>query len=250
MTAPRLTRSICVLLLLTGCALRGPKPPETIPDAYRPDGTPVERTPPPPPPRQLNRPPPDPPYHFALITDVQRVSISETGGPFDQPQLNPTMWSFDLTLQRGAGIGPGAAARFIRGSGQVPVYAEGALLFGSRRFSADLALATRYGPHLLFGGSYDSLHTFFRVGGRTKVDLGRSGFALQLRASRYYPVPAPGTSEHDLRGWSSDAWLHWAHARTPLTLNIGYRHERFLLRSWRQETSSLVLGSGIVLGRR
>jgi hypothetical protein len=250
MAAPR-PLLLLAAALLSGCALpRGPKPVQTIPDAYRPDGTPVERTPTPPPVREIERPPPLPGYHFALLTDMQRLSIRANEGPFPIPDANPTLISFDATIQRAEGLGLGAAVRVIRGAGRVPKYAEGAVLFGTRFLALDAAIATRYGPHVFLGGSYDSLYNFFRVGARGKVNLGRSGFTLQVRGATYLDVPAPGTVEDDMRGWSTDTWLSWAALGSPVTLNLGYRREQFLVRTWRQETSALVLGTGVVLGRR
>jgi len=132
----------------------------------------------------------------------------------------------------------------------VPEYAEGAVMFGSRLLAIEGAIATRTGPHVFLGGSYDSLYNFFRVGARGKVNLGRTGFSLQMRGSKYLDIPAPGTVEKDMRGWSTDTWLSWAALGTPITVNLGYRREQFLVRTWRQETSALVLGTGVVLGRR
>lgn len=242
---------LLALLSLAGCrGISGTIPAETIPDAVRPDGTPIERPAARPAVRRVEVPPPPPGFHLAVRADLQRLTLSATEGPFALPTATPTLFAVDATLQRAEGLGPGVILRVIRGVGPVPHYMEGGLLVGTRRFAVDAAVATRKGPDIFRGGAYDSLFAFVRVGVRTDLALGRTGFAWQARVGHYLDFPAPGTVEKDMRGWSADSWLRWSAPRSPLTLNIGYRTERFLVRDRHQTSSGFALGSGFILGRR
>ena len=234
------------------CGASRQSPPETVPDAYRPDGTPVRQEAPPPPIRRIEPRSEEirAPFHFAVFLDAQSVNLRAYEGMFLLPNRQPTLISLDATMQKLSGVGPGVGLRLIRGAGKVPEFAEGVVIFGTRRIAGDFGVATRAGPHLFRGGAYDSTYALLRVGGRSRINLGESGFSLHLRGAKYIPMPAPGTTEKEVVGWSAETGLSWTWAPVPVSLNLGYRYEKFRVRDRRQEVSGLTLGTGFLFGRR
>ena len=267
MNAERTRRALTLLftLLLTlgssACGLRREKPPETVPNAVRPDGSPVVAEPEGPSfqkidPRQERNARADTtrsPAHLAVMMDVHQPSIRSANGAFLLPEQQSTMLSFEGTYLPLAGKGVGVTARLITGGRNSPQYTELGFLAGSRQLAADVGVATRRGFNLRGGGVYDSTHTMARFGVRSRVNLGESGFSLQTRAGRYlsFPEPRNAPSRSLPHGWNAETGVSWTWSgRTPFTANVGYRIERFRAWNFEQEVSSLTFGTGILLGRR
>lgn len=239
-------------LLATACAALRPAP-DVIPDAYRPDGTPIrDDTPAPEIPRlerqvEVRRAP----VHLAVFAEAHSAGLTMSQAGFPLPHAQPTLLSLDATIQRLNKFGPGAGFRIIRGSGKVPEYLEGVVIVGRRQLAADFGFAQRSGPHIFRGGAFDSLYAVARLGARSRINLGATGFSLHARGAKYLPLPEPGTAERQTHGWNTEAGISWTHAgAVPLSLNLGYRYEFFRVMNARQEVSGLTLGTGIVLGRR
>ncbi len=241
-------------LLATACTAFRPSPPETVPDAYRPDGTPVRQEAPPPPIRRVERPEDDAPkvarFHLAVFAGVQSANLYAAEGAFPLPEMTPTMGSLDVTLMERRGFGLGGGFRVIRGSGKVPEYLEGVAILGTPRMAVDFGLATRNGPHIFRGGAYDSLYAVMRLGGRSRINVGTTPLSLSLRGARYIPLPAPGTDEWDTKGWNAEAGVTWTFDPVPWSINLGYRYDRLEVRDRRQKASGFTIGTGFLFGRR
>ncbi len=165
------------------------------------------------------------------------------------------MGSLEFAMQRSTGGGLGIAVRTIGGGTDAPEYSEFAFLMGTRRFALDIGAAARTGWDSIGvagGGNYDTLHIFPRAGFRSRANLGNTDFSVTLRGLYYVGLPSldENLPDANLEGWSAETGLSWTWRRFPLTANMGYRIERFKVYSREQETSSFVLGGGLLLGRR
>lgn len=247
--------SIPLLVLaaaLTGCLRQ--KPPETVPDATLPDGTPIVRQDSTPRPRQIVPTAADresPFYIQGLLTGHITSNTIEGGGVNPDPAYNGTMVGIEGALLplRGRGIGVGAKA--ITGGANSPLYTDIELLFGSRELALGFGLGSRRANDIRTGGAYDSTFTFFSPAVRSRVNLGATGLSLASRAVRYFNLPEAGTPESNFWGWHAEAALAWtAPGRRPLTATLGYRHEVVRLYNRRHSLGSLVFGGGMILGRQ
>lgn len=257
----RLALTLLLALGVSACGLRREKPPETVPNAVRPDGTPVVTEPEGP---SFQRIDPEvekklradtarAPAHIAGMMDVHLASIRSAAGQTLLPEQQLTMLSFEGTYQPLAGNGVGVTARLITGGRSSPQYTELGFLAGSRRLALDLGFAMRRGFDIRTSGVFDSTHTMARFGLRSRVNLGESGFSLQSRAGRYLSFPEPRNAPNRAvpHGWNAETGVSWTHpGRIPFTGNLGYRIERFRAWNFEEEISSLTIGGGILLGRR
>ncbi len=193
------------------------------------------------------------PVHASLSVDVHdaRVTNDTAGIGFIGP--NRQMLAADFTVQPREGSGLGFGARVIAGSG-APLVLEGGVLLGSRAFAVEVGGGTRSfvdpdDPEEPFGLVYP----LARVGVRSRANLGRSAFSVQFRAATSLglfleadqDIGSPGAG-----GWVGESTLSWTRPGSALTLNLGYRIERFEGYHYRQELSSLSLGGGVLFGRR
>lgn len=261
----RAASPVAIALLLTlglsACGLRREKPPETVPNAVRPDGTPVVAEPEGPSFKKID--PEDErearadtarsPGHFAAMIDVHQPAVRSTDGVVALPEQRPTMISLEGTYQPLSGLGVGVTARIIAFGQNTPQYTEIGFLLGSRRLALDLGGATRRGYSRLGGGGIDTTYAMARFGLRSRLNLGESGFSVHSRASRYLSFPEPRNADFRAvpNGWNAETGVSWTSSgRIPLTANLGYRIERFRVWNREQEVSSLTFGTGILLGRR
>jgi hypothetical protein len=194
------------------------------------------------------------PVYFTLLLDGLGSSMRTAHNGVLAPEEEPGFSSVELALQKANGSGLGIAIRAIK-SDEAYEYQELALLMGSRRFALDLGVATRTGfdsLNLGGGGAYDSLYIFPRVGFRSRANIGATDFSAQFRALLYVPLPSldDALPESEFAGWSAETGLSWTWNRFPLTANLGYRIERFRAFGREIETSSMILGAGVVFGRR
>jgi hypothetical protein len=193
--------------------------------------------------------------YLALMYDLHNTSLrSATGGTLGATE-DVSLGSLDFAMQRSTGGGLGIAVRTIGGGSDAPEYLEAALLMGSRRFALDLGAAQRTGfdsAGFSGGGAYDSTYTFVRGGFRSRANLGNTDFSVSLRALYYVDVipVKDGFPDSELEGWSGETGLSWTWNRFPLTVNMGYRLERFHVFGREQELSSFSIGTGLLLGRR
>ncbi|MEX2181755.1 MAG: hypothetical protein WD771_06910 [Gemmatimonadaceae bacterium] len=195
------------------------------------------------------------PVYLMMMFDLHNASVRTSDGGTLQPENKTGLGSLELALQRARGGGLGLAARRIAGGDDAPTYQEVAFLMGSRRFALDLGAAQRTGfDSLTFGGGgdFDSTYTFARAGFRTRANVGNTDFSVQLRALYYIGIPLGDDAlpKDELEGWSGETGLSWTWNRFPLTLNLGYRIERFKVFAVEQEVSAFTIGGGLLLGRR
>lgn len=248
-------------LVLSACGLRREKPPETVPNAVRPDGTPVVTEPErpsfqkidPEEEKKLRADTARSPGHVVAMLDVHFPSVQSTDGTTSLPSERRTMFSAEGTYQPLEGNGVGVTARIIAGGPSSPQYTEIGFLVGSRQLALDLGGATRRGYGRLSGGNIDSTYAMARLGVRSRVNLGDSQFSLLTRVNRYLSFPEPGGADFRAvpNGWSGEAGLSWTWpGRIPFTANLGYRWERFRVWNRDQDVSGLSLGGGLLLGRR
>lgn len=190
------------------------------------------------------------PVYLVLSLDIHASRlISGEGGSGDE--TSPGMGSLDFSVQPAKKSGLGFAFRTIGGDAAYE-FAEVALLFGSRRFTIDVGGASRTGYNELTDELNDTTYRFARVGARTRLNLGNTDFSVTLRGAAYINVPTPEEEAlpSDLTGFSVESGLSWTWSKYPLNANLGYRIEKFNVFGVEQETSSLILGGGVLLGRR
>lgn len=246
-----------------GCASR--KPPETVPDATLPDGTPLIRRDSTAPRPQEVEPAPqrvpqrveraggeEPPVYIALNLDVHNVALQAKEGIFALDDRSVAMTSLEGQFQPLRGFGVGAAARAIVGPFDSPRYSEAALLVGWRWLAADLGFANRRTANILSGKTYDSTFTVFRPGIRSRVNIGETGLSAHGRAGRYIELPEGGSGpKARVRGWNLEAGasytIRW---RYPLTASVGMRREFIQVWDRRQRANSVSLGLGLLIGRQ
>jgi hypothetical protein len=257
----RIAFTLLLTLGVSACGLRREKPPETVPNAVRPDGTPVVEEPRAPSFKKI-----DPeeekkaradttraPGHIAAMIDLHMPSIRSAAGQTLLPEQQSSMVSIEGTYLPLSGNGVGVTARIIVGGNNTPQYTELGFLVGSRQIALDLGVATRRGFNTFTTGIYDSTHTTARLGLRSRLNLGESGFSLQSRAGRYIGFPEPrGLPNRAVpQGWNAETGVSWTWpGRIPFTANLGYRIERFRAWNLEQEVSSLTFGTGLLFGRR
>lgn len=192
--------------------------------------------------------PPEPrlsPAHLSLTFVSHSALVRTSRGAITES--NTGFSGLEFTLQPKNG-GIGLTGRMLNSPDGLE-YLDGGLLIGSRVFSLDLTYATRtaMSPG---GGGFDSTQSFARGGFRTHVNLGNTGFTARLRANYYVEIVKPEVPARGIEGWEGETGLGWSWDRFPVTAQMGYRIERFLVHGVEQEVSALVLGAGIVLGRR
>jgi hypothetical protein len=190
------------------------------------------------------------PVHLVLLVDMLSARVRTAAGGVDQGEETSGMVSLDFALQKARGGGLGLAARTIGGDDKSPDFREVAFLMGSRRFALDIGAAQRTGYSPLSGLPFDSLYSFGRAGFRSRGNLGNTDFSAQFRALYYIGIPVDELVDPGLEGWSGETGLSWTWKRYPLTVNMGYRIERFLVFDREQEISSFSFGGGLLLGRR
>lgn len=193
--------------------------------------------------------------YLTLNYDLHGARLRTATGGVDGGEEEIGMGSLEFSMQKSTGRGLGLAFRTIGGGTDGPEYVEAAVLMGSRRLAFDLGAATRTGYDALGlagGGAYDTMYIFPRAGFRSRANLGNTDFSVTLRGLYYIGLPPLDDNLPDgkLEGWSGETGLSWTWKRFPLTVNMGYRIERFQVFDREQETSSFVLGGGLLLGRR
>ncbi len=190
------------------------------------------------------------PVYLVLSLDVHAARLI-TGESGNGDQTSPGMGSLDFSIQSARKSGAGLAIRSIGGEDAYE-FTEIAILFGSRRFSVDAGAASRTGYNELTDNLNDTTYRFARVGARSRLNLGNSDFSVTLRGAGYIRIPTPEEEAlpSKLTGFSLESGLSWTWAKYPVTANLGYRLEKFNVFGVEQETSSLIIGGGILLGRR
>ncbi len=190
------------------------------------------------------------PVYMMLMLEVHGTRLI-TGEAGTGAQTEPGMGSFDFSIQSSRKSGVGLAFRSIGGE-EAYDYAELGVLLGKRAFSFDLGAATRTGYNTFSDALNDTTYTFARIGARSRMNLGASDFSLTFRGLGYVKIPSAREElmSSDLSGMSLETGLTWAWSRFPLAASLGYRLEKFHVFGVEQESSSLTLGGGILLGRR
>lgn len=194
------------------------------------------------------------PVYMVLAVEMHGARLI-TGEGGSAAETEPGMASIDFSIQSSRNPGVGLALRSISGKAAYD-FAELAMLIGSRAFSLDIGAAQRSGYNYFTDELNDTTYTFARVGARTRMNLGTSDFSMTFRGARYMKIPTrsegtvPSSFSSDLAGFSVETGLTWTWARYPLAASLGYRIEKFNVFGVEQETSSLVLGGGVLLGRR
>jgi hypothetical protein len=187
--------------------------------------------------------------HFAGLLHASEVRGSLVGGAPVTPRA-VALGGADFTLQpRNGGIG--LAARVTQsdlGAGDLGSI-EGGVLLGSPAFAVEGAYVMRNGYSVESGLSHDSVHTFGRGGVRMRGILGNSGAAVHFRAGYFVPIGQSFDADA-LQGWEGESTLSWTLPRFPLTIQAGYRLERFFVSGLEQEVSALVVGGGFTFGAR
>lgn len=193
------------------------------------------------------------PVHASLSVDVHDARVTSDTAGLGFAGGNRQLVAADFTVQPREGSGLGFGARVVAGS-RAPLLLEAGALLGSRAFAVELGGGTRSfvdpdDPEETYGLVYP----LARIGVRSRANLGRSAFSVQFRAAKSLglfleadqDIGSPGAG-----GWVGESTLSWTRPRSPLTLNLGYRIERFDGYRYRQELSSLSLGGGVLIGRR
>jgi hypothetical protein len=190
------------------------------------------------------------PVYMVLALEMHGTRLI-TGEAGSAAETEPGMASIDFSIQSSKKAGVGLAFRSIAGE-EAFDFAELAVLIGSRAFSFDIGAATRSGYNNFTDDLNDTTYTFARIGARSRVNLGSSDFSMTFRGAGYVKVPTPSEEAlpSDLKGFSLETGLTWTWARYPLAASLGYRIEKFNVFGVEQEASSLVLGGGVLLGRR
>jgi hypothetical protein len=192
------------------------------------------------------------PVHLVLMGEMHRTQLRTSVGGGAPSDESVAMTSLDFQLQPARSGGLGIAGRLMSGGDDVPTHWEGSLLLGARRFALDLGYAVRSGYDPAGGGLFDTTYAFGKGGFRARANLGNTDFSMKLRGAYYVEIPTadePATPA-ELEGWEGETGLAWTWNRFPLTVTLGYRIERFKVFDREQEVSSLVLGGGLLLGRR
>lgn len=253
---PTRVLALAALVALTACV--GRRPPETVPDATRPDGTPllpVDSTGARP---KVVQPVPraamvreEPPAFIAVSMDLHRARLTMDDGGFPVPERQTTQTALEAQLLPLRGYGVGAAARILIGDRNGPLYSDAAILVGSRRIAADLGFASRRTYDIRTARFYDSTFVVFRPGIRSRLNIGTTGASVHGRAARYFQLPDAGRPAARLWGWNGEVGanytLRW---RYPLTANLGYRHESLRVYNRRQSVSSVTFGASVLIGRQ
>jgi hypothetical protein len=177
----------------------------------------------------------------ATLEDVVgRASGLMTGGEI----------SLDTRLAR-------AAARLIGGSfaADSGVEASGGVAMGDARLNVGpraISGEVGYSVRALSGNYGTRRWTFYRVGIRSTLPLGASGFHASASAAFYLNVRGsgvPGTGS----GKEAETRLTYIVPKLPIFLMVGYRLEGFTVNAARntrpEELSGLLLGGGVRLGR-
>ena len=256
MISTRLPLRLALAAALTSAAaacFREP-PPNTVPDATRPDGTPLVRTDTGPRPTVIQRDGPElvAPAFIALTADFVPVRVETSDGIFVNPTLARNMTSLEGSWLPLTGRGVGFAGRAIVGGGKGPIYTEANLLLGSREGAVDLGLGTRRAFNVQTGGTYDSVYTIFKLGARSRYNIGRTPWSLQGRLAKYFNLPEGGQGNpSNFRGWHAEGGVSWTmpNGRAPFTANLGYRRESIRLYDRKQDLSAVFFGAGLLIGR-
>lgn len=246
-----------VLLLVLAAALSGcfqRTPPETVPDAVRPDGTPVAPRDTGPRPRVVHvagSQNESPFYIEAMVTaHITANEIVGGTGAFPNPPFNGTMIGVEGLIQPLRGRGIGVAGKAVSAGSGSPAYTNIELLLGARSLAFGLGLGTRSGLDLLTTGAYDSTFTVFSPALRSRVNLGATGVSVASKAVRYFNLPDSRTPNPKLWGWNAEASMAWTAKRLPITASLGYRHELFRVYDRKHTLHSLVIGGGMLFGRQ
>jgi hypothetical protein len=175
--------------------------------------------------------------------------ITGEGGSGDESRQGLNGADFSIQSSRKAGVG--LALRSLSGPYD---YADLSLLLGSRRFSVDIGAASRTGYSTFTDELNDTTYSFARVGFRSRANLGNTDFSVTMRVLGYVRIPTPEEEAlaSELEGFSAETGLAWTYTKwgVPWTAQLGYRLERFVVFGVEQETSSLGVGVGVLLGRR
>lgn len=234
---------------LSGCFQR--KPPETVPDATRPDGTPLVR-------EDSNVPRPkvvepleyreEAPAYISATMAAHMTRVQFTGTSFPEADWVGTLVEVEGVLQPLRGRGIGVAGRAVTAGAGSPTYTDIGLLFGARPLALGLGLGSRRGLSLRSGGLLDSTFAFFHTTLRSRVNLPIPGFSTQATATRYFGLPDQGRDPQQW-GWNAEAMLSWTAPRIPVTASVGYRRELFRVYGVQQSLRAFTLGGGILFGR-
>ncbi|MBX3173021.1 MAG: hypothetical protein KF709_01285 [Gemmatimonadaceae bacterium] len=236
---------------LSGCLKR--KPPETIPDATLPDGTPVVQADSGPRPQVIvpTSAENESPYFVqALVSSHITTNSIRGSGFFETPTYKGAMVGVEGSIQPLHGRGLGVGGRVISAGQSTPAYSDIELLLGQRELAVGLGLGYRQGLDLTNHRAYDSTFAFFSPSIRSRVNLGDGGFSLASRLVRYFGLPESRTPKPQLWGWHIEESLAWTASRLPITAMVGFRHEQFRVYREKHTLNSLVIGGGIIFGRK
>ncbi len=188
------------------------------------------------------------PVYLVLMLESQaaRLIAGENGSG---AKTTDGLGGVDFSIQSSRKAGMGLAVRALSGPYD---FAELGVLLGSRRFALDVGAASRSGYNVVTSQPNDTTYRFAKVGIRSRANLGNTDFSVSLRGAGYVRIPTPEEKlvPSGLEGFNAETGLAWTWSRFPLTVNLGYRIERFTVFGVETETSALTLGGGILLGRR
>lgn len=141
------------------------------------------------------------------------------------------------------------AARVLRatGGGDDLHSLDAGVLIGTRHVALEAAYAQRGSYSPTTGLAHGRVAEFARAGLRTGLDLGVTGFSMQLRANAYVPTWRAAVAEDDVEGWDAETGLTYVARALPVSATVGYRLERFRIFGVEQEVSALTFALGFTL---
>jgi hypothetical protein len=134
----------------------------------------------------------------------------------------------------------GVAVR-VRGSSQEGDLGYGDLSasFAFSHLAAEGGVAWRRGYDLSTGLLHGTVHRVGRVGLRYRRPLHATPLRLQWRAGAYLPLAEADGANEPPRGWEGESSLIYDFTRSPASLRVGFRFERFRVNRVEQELSMI-----------
>jgi hypothetical protein len=108
--------------------------------------------------------------------------------------------------------------------------------------TAEAGLAWRRGYDLTSGLAHGAVHRAARLGVLVRQPVHATPLTLQWRAGVYVPLAAGSGAEEPPRGWEGESALLYDWSRSPVTLRLGFRFERFRVNRMEQEVSMVHFG--------
>lgn len=145
--------------------------------------------------------------------------------------------------------GGGFAGRVLEGSfpdGKLKLK-EGMIFLGEDGIRVEAA----YGQRSIFGK--DSLASFTRVGLRSIIRIGGSGFSLNFSGSKYFTGDfTKNKTDAAARagGWEGETGLFFTAPKYPVFAQLGYRAQYFSFGTQAEHNGGFILGTGLWLGGR